>query len=274
MMGAEGPVPDIDTSAPNIARMYDYWLGGKDNFAADREAADRYARAVPQIPQMAQQNRGFLRRAVRFCASEGITQFLDIGSGLPTNQNVHEVAQHASPQARVVYVDIDPVVVSHARALLTDRQTEAVRADLCRPEQILASPEVRRLIDFSQPAAVLILSVLHAIPAQADPLSAVARLRDALAPGSFLVISHADVSPAHAVGTQRLSEAARELVDSNQAMADVPARTGDEIAAFFGDFTLAEPGLTDVWAWRPDTAMTAPSQTDFMRILGGVGRKG
>ncbi len=117
----------IDTSVPNIARMYDYWLGGKDNFAADREAAERMARAIPQLPWLARQNRDFLRRAVRFCAGEGVTQFLDIGSGLPTNQNVHQVAQHASPDSRVVYVDIDPVVVSHAQALLSGSRTAAIR---------------------------------------------------------------------------------------------------------------------------------------------------
>jgi hypothetical protein len=125
--------PGIDTTVPNLARMYDYWLGGKDHFAADREAADRMAHAVPVLPRLARQNRDFLQRAVRYCASEGITQFLDIGSGLPTNQNVHEVAQSASPQARVAYVDIDPVVVSHAKALLSGSQTAAILADVCRP---------------------------------------------------------------------------------------------------------------------------------------------
>ncbi len=222
---ASRPAPGIDTSVPNIARVYDYWLGGKDNFAADREAAKRQARAIPQLPWLARQNRDFLQRAVRFVASQGITQFLDIGSGLPTNQNVHEVVQQVNPGARVVYADIDPVVVSHAQALLSGRQTAAIRADVCRPDDILGAPEVRRLIDFSQPVAVLILAVLHLIPDEADPAGSVARLRDAMAPGSYLVISHADVSPAHAVGTRRLTHAARELEEANTAMAAVPART-------------------------------------------------
>jgi hypothetical protein len=271
---AEGgrAVPGIDTSVPNIARMYDYWLGGKDNFAADREAADRQARAIPQLPGLARQNRDFLRRAVRFCAGEGITQFLDIGSGLPTNQNVHQVAQAVNPESRVVYADIDPVVVSHAQALLSGRRVAAIRGDVCRPDEILGAPEARRLIDFGQPVAVLVLAVLHVIPDEADPAGAMARLRDAMAPGSYLVISHADVSPAHVVGTRRLSQAARELDGAVKSLATVPARTRDQITGFFGDLTLVEPGLTDIWAWRPDAA-TVDTTSEFMRILGGVARK-
>jgi S-adenosyl methyltransferase len=271
---AEGSLPEqaFDTSVPNHARVYDYWLGGKDNYAADRAAAERQARAIPQLPWLARQNREFLRRAVRFCAANGIRQFLDIGSGLPTNQNVHEVAEQVSSEVRVVYVDIDPVVVAHAQALLSGRQTAAIRGDVCRPDDILAAPDVRRLIDFSQPVAVLALSVLHLIPADADPAAGVARLRDAMAPGSYLVISHADVSPAHAVGTQRLSQATRELTDANKGLAAVPARGRDEILRFFSDLTLVEPGLTDVWAWRPDHDI-AVTTTEVMRILGGVARK-
>jgi hypothetical protein len=269
------PRPGIDTTVPNVAREYDYWLGGKDHFAADREAADRIAHAVPAIPRLARQNRDFLQRAVRYCADQGITQFLDIGSGLPTNQNVHEVAQSANPAARVVYVDIDPVVVSHAKALLSGSQTAAVLADVCHPGDILAAPEVRRLIDFSRPVAMLVVSVLHSISDEADPAGCVATLREALAPGSYLVISHADVSPAHVVGTRRVSEEAQEIERANKSMATVPARTRDDIEAFFGDMTLVEPGLTDIWAWRPDDGdgVTDTTTTDFMRILGGVARK-
>jgi hypothetical protein len=264
--------PEFDTSVPNIARMYDYWLGGKDNFAADREAADRMAQAIPQLPWLARENRGFLQRAVGFCAREGVTQFLDIGSGLPTNRNVHEVAQHVNADSRVVYADNDPVVVAHARALLSGTRSAAVRADICRPDDILGAPEVRRLIGFSQPVGVLLLAVLHLIPDEADPAGAVARLREAMAPGSYLIISHADVSQAHVVGTERRSDTARELVDANKALVTVPARTRGEISRFFGDWTLVEPGLTDIWAWRPeDDPVTNTS--DFMTILGGVARK-
>ncbi len=271
----EGSLPEqaFDTSVPNHARVYDYWLGGKDNYAADREAAERQACAIPQLPWLARQNREFLRRAVRYLAGEaGIRQFLDIGSGLPTADNTHEVAQAIAPDARIVYVDIDPVVVAHAQALLSGGQTAAIRGDVCDPDGILAAPEVGRLIDFSQPVAVLALAVLHLIPETADPAGGVARLREAMAPGSYLVISHADVSPAHAVGTQRLSQATRELTDANKGLAAVPARNRDEISEFFGGLTLVEPGLTDIWAWRPD-ADAAVTTTEVMRILGGVARK-
>ena len=265
-------VTGIDTSVPNIARVYDYWLGGKDNFAVDREAADRQARAVPQLPALSRQNRDFLSRAVRFLVGEGIEQFLDIGSGLPTNQNVHEVAQSVNPDARVVYVDIDPVVVSHAQALLSGSKTAAILGDVCRPDDILDAPEVRRLIDFSQPVAVLVLAVLHFIPDEADPAAAMTRLRAAMAPGSYLVISHADVSPAHAVGTKPLTDTARELGEANKTAMPLPARTRKEIVGFFGDLALVEPGLTDIWAWRPEGDAVVTT-TDFMRILGGVARK-
>ena len=271
----EGSLPEqaFDTSVPNHARVYDYWLGGKDNYAADREAAQRQARAIPQLPWLARQNREFLRRAVRYLAGEaGIRQFLDIGSGLPTADNTHEVAQAIAPDARIVYVDIDPVVVVHAQALLSGSQTAAIRGDVCDPDGILAAPEVGQLIDFSQPVAVLALAVLHLIPETADPAGGVARLREAMAPGSYLVISHADVSPAHAVGTQRLSQATRELTDANKGLAAVPARNRDEIAEFFGGLTLVDPGLTDIWAWRPD-ADTPVTTTEVMRILGGMARK-
>jgi hypothetical protein len=265
------PAPGIDTSQPNVARIYDYWLGGKDNFAADREAADRQARAVPALPWLARQNRDFLHRVVRFCASQGITQFLDIGSGLPTSQNVHEVAQQASPGARVVYVDIDPVVVNHSKALLSGPHVAAARGDLSRPEDILGSDEVRRLIDFSQPVAILLLAILHVIPDEADPFGSVAQLRAAMAPGSYLAISHADVSKEHAVETQRLTDAAR-VIEQATKTEGVPARTRDQIAGFFGDLTLVEPGLTDVWAWRPEDGVHSMT-TDFMRIIGAVARK-
>jgi SAM-dependent methyltransferase len=273
MVGSGRPGPGIDVSVPNVARIYDYWLGGKDNFAADREAADRQARAIPQLPWLARQNRDFLRRAVRFLANAGIEQFLDIGSGLPTNQNVHEVAQLVNPDARVVYADIDPVVVSHAQALLSGQRVAAVPGDICRPEDILGDPQVGRLLDVSQPVAVLALAVLHLIPDEAGPAAAMARLRDALAPGSYLVISHAGVPTDHAVGTQRTAPALRELGEAVKAFQRVPARTDAEVAGFFGDLTLVEPGLTDIWAWRPD-GDTVTTTTEVMRILGGVARKG
>ena len=167
----------VDVTKPNTARMYDYWLGGKDNFEADREAAEAIRQQRPNIAEQALDNKKFQTRAITYVAGPGVRQFLDIGSGLPTNRNVHEVAQHVNADARVVYADIDPVVVAHARALLSGPQTAAIRADACRPDDILGAPEVRRLIDFSRPVAVLLLAVLHLIPDEADPAGSVARLR-------------------------------------------------------------------------------------------------
>ncbi|SRR6266704_1574044 len=262
----------FDASIPNVARIYDYWLGGKDNFAADREAAERSAKAVPQLPWLSRENRRFLGRAVRFCAGAGITQFLDIGSGLPTMENVHEVAGQVTADPHVVYVDNDPVVVSHAQALLAGPRTTAIHGDLTRPEEILGAAEVRRLIDFGRPVALLIVATLHFVPDEAGPAGAVARLRDALVPGSYLVISHIEVSPAHGVGTEPRSQTAHELGEAQKGTPMAPVRSRKEIAAFFGDLTLLEPGLVDVWDWRPDSRVVATS-SDVLTLLGGVARK-
>ena len=272
VMEEAGDWVSIDTSVPNVARIYDYWLGGKDNFAADREAADRSAEAVPQLPWLSRENRKFLGRAVRFCARAGITQFLDIGSGLPAKENVHEVAGQAVGEPHVVYVDSDPVVVTHARALLCTARTAAARGDLTQPEQILQAPEVRRLIDFGRPVAILVAATLHFIPDEAGPAAAMARLRDAMALGSYLVISHVEVSPGHGAGTQPRSQTALDLGEAQKGTPWGPARTRKEIAAFFGDLALVEPGLVDVWDWRPDSDVTAAS-SDVLTVLGGVARK-
>jgi S-adenosyl methyltransferase len=261
----------FDTSVPNMARMYDYWLGGKDNFAADREAAERSAAAVPQLPWLARENRKFLGRAVRFCAAAGLTQFLDIGSGLPTMENVHQVAGQVIDEPRVVYADIDPVVVSHAQALLSTPRTEAIRGDLTQPGEILAHS--RRLIDFGKPVAVLLVAVLHFVSDEADPWGSVAALRDAMAPGSYLVISHVEMARGQVAGHQPMTGAARQLEQARKGMPRTsPARPREEIAAFFGDLTLVDPGLTDVWAWRPDVGPVT-LESDVMTVLAGVATK-
>ena len=181
----------IDTTVPSTARMYDYWLGGHDNFAADRAAALKVSEAAPEAQLMAVENRKFLRRAVRYLAAEaGITQFLDIGTGLPTQGNVHQVAQDINPAARVVYVDNDPMVLAHSRALKTGGNTVVIEADLRDPRAILDHPGTRKLIDFGQPLAVLLVAVLHFISDDDDPSATVAAIRDALQPGSYLVLSH------------------------------------------------------------------------------------
>ena len=273
MAGMEGWGRHVDVSVPNLARIYDYWLGGKDNFTVDRAAAIESAAAVPQLPLLARENRAFLRRAVRFCVGAGVTQFLDIGSGLPTADNTHEVAGRAAPEARTVYVDIDPVVVSHARALLATPLTRAVRGDLTRPGELLAAAEATGLIDFARPVAVLLGSVLHHVPGEADPGGSVAAYREAMAPGSCLVISHAQLAPGHVDGGEPLSELGRELIDSwRGATRGDGTRTRQEIAAFFGDLTLVEPGLTEIWEWRPDPGAVTV-HAGALTVLGGVARK-
>ena len=263
----------VDASVPNAARMYDYWLGGKDNYAVDREAAERSARAVPQMPWFARENRKFLGRAVTFCASAGVRQFLDIGAGLPTMESVHHVAERVIADPRVVYLDNDPVVISHSRALLARPRTAAVQGDLTKAGEILGASAVRRVIDFSKPVAILLIAVLHFIPDEARPAKNVAMLRDAMAPGSFLVISHVELSAGQMRGARPQTEAARELGEARKGMPR-PAgpRSRDQIAAFFGDLTLVEPGLTEVWDWRPD-AQPVVNPSDIMTVIGGVARK-
>jgi len=256
-------LPEIDTSTPHPARMYDYWLGGKDNFPADREAAEEVLALVPQARDMARENRAFLRRTVRFLAGEaGIRQFLDIGTGLPAQGNVHEVAQAVAPDARVAYVDNDPLVHVHANALLAGSSTTIILADLRKPDTILGHPKVRHLIDFDQPLALLLVAVLHFLTDEDDPAGIVARLRDAMAPGSFLAVSHAtgDFNPEVA------TKAARAY---DRATSPVVPRTRAEVARFFDGFALVDPGLVQVSRWRPDGEIPE----DNVWIYGGVGRK-
>jgi len=272
-MDASRPTSSVDVSVPNIARMYDYWLGGKDNFAVDREASERSTRAVPQLPWFARENRKFLGRVVRFCADAGVSQFLDIGSGLPTMQNVHQVAERVTANPHVVYVDNDPVVVSHSRALLATPHTAAILADVSRPEDMLRDRELQNLIDFSKPVAILLLAILHFVPDELDPAESVAELRDVMAPGSFLAISHIEFRPGQVAGRTPLFEAAKELGEARKKMPPVaPFRDRDQIAEFFGDFTLLEPGLVDVWDWRPDEE-TITNSSEVMTLTGGMARK-
>ncbi len=256
----------IDTTTPNPARIYDVLLGGKDNFPADRAAAHAILNVAPQARRGANQNRAFLQRAVRFLAAEaGIGQFLDIGTGLPTQGNVHQVAQAVTPHARVVYVDHDPVVHAHADALLADHTTTiAVLADLREPEAILGNGAVRAALDLTRPVAVLLVAVLHFIKDEEDPAGIVARLRDAMAPGSYLVISHAtaDFHP----------QVAAKITDVyQQASAPLVLRSRSQIERFFDGFDLVAPGLVEPASWRPDgEGPPSPSAGGF---YGGVGRK-
>jgi hypothetical protein len=251
---------------PNVARIHNYLLGGKDNYEEDRRVADCLLVVVPDARAAAWANRHFLARAVRFLAAEaGIRQFIDIGAGLPAAGNVHEVAQELCPLSRVVYVDYDPVVVSHARALLcTGPGVGAIEGDLRDPAGILDHPEVRALVDLGGPVAVLLTAVPHFLPDEDSPHKLVEMLKAAMAPGSYLVLSHAtgeDIGP-EAAGQ------VRELYV--RATAPAVLRSRAEIARFFEGLELVPPGIGDVAAWRPGASPAEPGRTIF---LGGAGRK-
>ena len=259
----------IDTSKPHPARLYDFYLGGKDNYAADRAAAMQVLRVAPEVRVMARENRAFLRRAVRFLAGEAaISQILDIGTGIPAAGNVHEVAGEVAPGTRVVYVDNDPVVHVHASALLTGSSaTKIVLADLREPEVILAHPKVRELIDFSRPVALLLVAILHFITDGEDPAGIVAAFRGALAPGSFLALSHgtADFHTPDTVG--------RAAAVYERATAPLVLRSHAQISGFFDGFSLVDPGLVQVPLWRPDGRPPRPKDLAKVAIYGGVGRR-
>ena len=239
--------PDIDLNTPTLARVYDYMLGGAHNFAVDRAVADQLERIVPGTARTAWENRAFLRRAVRYCASQGIDQYLDIGSGIPTGGNVHEIARSVLPTARVVYVDVDPVAVLHSRAILAgDELSAVVQADVRAPETILEDPATRRLIDFGRPVAVLLLALLHVIPDSDRPAEVLARLTEHARPGSYLVISHFGRN----YGTPEQVDLLLEL--SRHTTTPMVVREPEELVALLGDFVPLRPGVVQVHEWRPD----------------------
>jgi S-adenosyl methyltransferase len=259
----------IDTTTPNVARIYDYLLGGKDNFAADREAASELLAMIPDAAAIARDNRSFLGRAVRYLATEcGIMQFLDLGGGLPTQANVHELAQGVAPQARVVYVDHDPVVASHGCALLASGDRVAmVLADLREPAAVLGHPEVRALIDLSSPLAVLCTSTLHFVPDEEGPHRIIAGYRDRLVPGSHLVITHgADIPEEDHDGA-----VASATSVYRRASAQLHARPPAEVRRFFDGFEMVEPGLVWLSEWRPEPGTERLGR--LRSLLAGVGRK-
>jgi hypothetical protein len=237
----------IDTSKPHPARMYDYFLGGKDNYEVDQQAAEQFMKVAPEVREGVLANRRFMHRAVRHVVGEcGIRQILDIGTGLPTEPNVHQIAHAIAPGTRIAYVDNDPIVSTHSMALLDDDdRTSVVLGDLRDPRTVLDHPEVRRVIDFGRPVALLLVAVLHFVSDTEDPDGIVATLRDALPAGSCLVLSHAtgDVHEDHR------EEAAAVY---QRATASMNLRTHARILDFFGDFTLVDPGLVKVTHWRPE----------------------
>ena len=260
--------PGVDVKRANVARVYDYWLGGSHNFLADQDLARAITAVEPNARAGALANRAFLGRAVRFLTSAGIRQFLDIGSGIPTQGNVHEVAQQASPGARVVYADVDPVAIAHSKAILAGNDNAAIiDADLHDPGNVLGDPAVRRLIDFGQPAGLLLVMVLHFIDDAADPWRIVATLRDALPSGSYLVLAHATNESRPAVAQ------AAETVYNRSVSTDIHMRSRAEILRFFDGFDLVEPGLVYIPQWRPDSPADVPADPGKFWVLVGVARK-
>jgi SAM-dependent methyltransferase len=261
----EGHVPvGIDPATPSPARMYDYFLGGKDNFPSDREAADKVKAVIPNTYDIVWENRRFLQRTVRHLAGRGVRQFIDIGAGLPTQGNVHQIAQEVIPDARVVYVDNDPIVLAHGRALLAENDTTTVvQADLRDPATILEHPELHALIDFEQPFALLLVAIFHFIADEYDPEGLAAAYRDVLPSGGYLTLSHLTSTGADPAGV-----AATEAVYQS-ASSPIIFRPKDRIEGFFEGLDLIDPGLVHLYDWHPD------GQEEFRTgwLYGGVARK-
>ncbi|MBS2963989.1 SAM-dependent methyltransferase [Actinocrinis puniceicyclus] len=256
----------VDTGKAHPARVYDYWLGGKDHFAADRLVAERVAANAPEVTQACRENRAFVGRAVRILAAGGARQFLDIGTGFPTMGNSDEAAHAVAPDAHVVCVDNDPVVLAHSRALLARRRPEhttVLAGDLRDPRSILTDPQLREVIDFGRPVVLLLAAILHFIPDSDEPAAILAAFRDAMAPGSHLVLSHATYD--FNIKVLNNSRVYRD------ATAPFVPRSGAQIAVLLDGFEPLEPGLVDVADWRPDGTRPLPQQR--LNIYGVVARK-
>jgi SAM-dependent methyltransferase len=257
----------IDVDRPSAARIYDYALGGLHNFAVDREAAREMFAAMPDLPLLMQANRAFMRRAVQYLVGVGIRQFLDIGSGIPSVGNVHQIARQMAPQARVMYVDVDPIAVAHSRAILEgDPLSGVVQEDLRRPDHILAHPDVRGLLDFSQPIGLLLVAVMQFVPEENDPPAIAARLRDALAPGSYVAISQP-------TNDSRIEEATK--VEGMIDRLPTPFRYANRAAfeQLFAGWELVEPGIVWVPEWHPDSPDNVDEHPERSIVYAGVGRK-
>ncbi|MEV0682011.1 SAM-dependent methyltransferase [Actinosynnema sp. NPDC050436] len=242
----------VDLDRPSAARMYDYFLGGSHNFAVDREAAKSVEQIFPGMAGASRANRSFLRRAVRYLLAQGIDQFLDLGSGIPTVGNVHEIAQQSDRNAKVVYVDVEPVAVAHSTAMLVDNpNATAVQADLRNPDSVLENPAVQDMLDFTRAIGLLMVAVLHFVPDSDNPHKAVARYREALPSGSYLAISHGSLEGIHQDGledSERIQDIYRRT-DSPLAF-----RTRDEVAEFFTTLDLVDPGVVQLSEWHQDSA--------------------
>jgi SAM-dependent methyltransferase len=259
----------IDLTVPSVSRIYDYFLGGSHNFEVDREAARVAMRALPGIPKIGQANRAVMRRAVRFALDRGITQFLDIGSGIPTFGNVHEVAHAVRPDAQVVYVDNDPVAVAHSRAVLEGNEHATIAAaDLRDPRSILDNDETRRMLDLDRPIALMLVAVVHFLSDEDRPAEIIATLRDALAPGSVMVVTHATLEHGPAPAGQRRVQQVYRRTATPLIM-----RTVAELEPFFNGFELVEPGIVPLPFWRPDTPPSDEDDPSVLHGLAGVGLK-
>ena len=257
----------VEVSRAHAARVYDYALGGKDNYAADRALIDKLSAVIPDTPLVARENRAFLGRAVHFLAEAGIRQFLDIGSGLPTQGNVHEVAHEVAPDACVVYVDYDPIVIAHSRQLLSGVDNTIVfQADVRQPDAIIGDRRVGKLIDFDQPVAILLVGLLHLVADGDDPAGVVARFRAAMGPGSYLAVCHI-------TGDYQRPDAVAQWKEVFGGMAEpmVP-RTYEQIGRFFDGMDLVDPGLVKAWEWRPDEKGAIQSPATGW-LLAGLARK-
>jgi hypothetical protein len=257
----------IDLDRPNAARIYDYLLGGACNFERDREFAKQFLEVLPDAELAARRNRAFLRRAVRFCVEQGIRQFIDIGSGIPTVGNVHEIAQGIAKESRVLYVDNEPVAVAHSELMLDGNDGAAIlHADLADPDTILGSESAKRLINFDEPVGLLMVAVLHFIPDSANPQAAVRRYLDAVAPGSFLVVSHGTSD-----GVDDLPEEATNIY--NKTTTPGLDRSRAEILEFMSGTTLVEPGIVWTVQWRPDSPDELDDHPERSLACGVVGQK-
>ncbi|HEX5598360.1 MAG TPA: SAM-dependent methyltransferase [Micromonosporaceae bacterium] len=266
--GQEWAPPGIDTSVAHSSRIYDWWLGGKDNFAVDRAMGEAIAQAIPSIHTMARENRQFMHRVTRYLAKEaGIDQFLDVGTGIPTRPNLHETAQEINPETRVVYVDNDPIVLAHARALMVSDErgrTAYIHADLKKPETILTDQSLVETLDLNRPVGLTLVAILMLLHDAEDPWGKVRALMDALPSGSYLAISH----PGQDFNPEAVNSVAAA---ANQGGMTLVPRVREDVARFFGDWEMVEPGLVPVMAWRPDGE--PPADPNAAYYWAGVARK-
>jgi len=270
MVDRPGWVPDdVDLTRPSVARVYDFYLGGSHNFEADRTFAQEILAALPSVPMLAQENRGFLRRVVAHLCAAGIDQFLDLGSGIPTVGNVHEVAQQANPHAQIIYVDHDPVAVAHSQSLLSDNdRAAAVSGDLRDPASIFTDPVLQAHLDLDRPVAVMMVAVLHFVDDDQHPAAFIAEYMRATAPGSYLVISHGSTDERQdMIDAQELYNNRAESPNSTRL------RSHEEVTALFGNLTLVEPGVVRAPQWRPDTPDDLPPNVETCPLFAGVGRR-